>query len=96
MSATDEVRLKRGSTWMIFAPFSCALRIHFIAITWFSAALLTLDEEDLGVLEIRPVVRHRATAERWPPDWGPWGCVKAWPDARRRLVPKSRPILFQR
>ncbi len=40
MSATDEVRLKRGSTWMTFAPFSCAFRIHFIAITWFSAALL--------------------------------------------------------
>ena len=39
MSAIDEVRLKRGSTWMIIAPFSCALRIHFIDITWFSAAL---------------------------------------------------------
>ena len=25
---------------MIFAPFSWALRIHFMAITWFSATLL--------------------------------------------------------
>jgi hypothetical protein len=39
MSAMADVRVKRGSTWMILAPRSCATRIHFIAITWFSAAL---------------------------------------------------------
>ena len=40
MSAVAEVRVNRGSTWMIFAPFSCALRIHLKAIGWFSATLL--------------------------------------------------------
>jgi len=39
MSATEEVRVKRGSTWMMVAPRSFAFMTHFIAITWFSAAL---------------------------------------------------------
>ena len=30
----------RGSTWMIFAPFSWAFRIHLKAMGWFSATLL--------------------------------------------------------
>ena len=39
-SAADEVRVYRGSTWMIFAPFSWAFRIHLKAMGWFSATLL--------------------------------------------------------
>jgi hypothetical protein len=40
MSAVAEVRVYRGSTWMSFAPFSWATRIHLKAIGWFSATLL--------------------------------------------------------
>jgi len=40
MSAVADVRVKRGSTWMIVAPFSWAFRIHLKAIGWFSATLL--------------------------------------------------------
>ena len=39
-SAAAEVRVNRGSTWMIFAPFSWAFRIHLKAMGWFSATLL--------------------------------------------------------
>src|SRR5215468_7317656 len=40
MSEVADVRVNRGSTWMIFAPFSCAFRIHLKAMGWFSATLL--------------------------------------------------------
>ena len=39
MLAFEEVRVKRGSTLMRVAPFSCALPTHFMEIGWFSAAL---------------------------------------------------------
>ncbi len=37
MSARAEVRVKRGSTWMMVAPFSLACRTKRKAIGWFSA-----------------------------------------------------------
>src|SRR4030066_2125395 len=40
MSALADVLVNLGSTLMIFAPLSLALRTHFIAIGWFSAVLL--------------------------------------------------------
>ncbi len=38
-SAMAEVRVKRGSTWMSFAPFACACRAKRKAMGWASAML---------------------------------------------------------
>jgi hypothetical protein len=42
MSALDEVRVKRGSTLIIVAPFSMASVTYLKATGWFSAALLPM------------------------------------------------------
>ncbi len=39
ISASAEVRVKRGSTWMTFAPRCCASTTKRNAIGWFSAIL---------------------------------------------------------
>ena len=63
MSAAAEVRVNRGSTWMIFAPFSCALRIHLKAMGWFSATLLPSTRIVLQCLQVDPVIGHRPPSE---------------------------------
>ena len=56
MSATELVRVKRGSTWMNFAPRSLAFMTHWKPTGWFSAKLLVAMMTSECWMSIRLVV----------------------------------------
>ena len=61
MSASAEVRVKRGSTWMTLAPLRCASTTKRKAIGWFSAMLepITITQSDSAVSHTAMVAAPR-------------------------------------
>ena len=86
-SATALVRVKRGSTWMTFAPRALASITHWKPTGWHSAMFepsMTMQSVLLQVL----LERGRATpAEARSPDRGRWRSVKSGPGSRSGSPP---------
>ena len=65
-SAIALVRVKRGSTWMTFAPRSLASMTHWNPTGWFSAMFEPMITMQSGVLQVLLEVGRAASSERRP------------------------------
>ena len=92
-SAMAEVRVKRGSTWMILAPLARAFWIHFIDMTWFSAALLPAMRKTLLCWRSSQwlVIAPRPNED---PRLGTVGLCQSRAWCSTKSVPKSRAIFW--